>query len=314
MSELDLLGIDPLRRDEVRRRIGVLDRYLSIEHPTRADADKHAGEIGIGVAQFYRLAKAWRLHRKPEMVGAGGRGRPKVRKDGVPPNSRQIVSEAINDLGADAKLEDLLKEVRRRCGAADTPTPSRGALWTYVMDMRATSPIRTGEPRRILVGRFWAELPTVHGKAVMLPEVAIAMLLPGRTIIGTDVSLDPGKRASTALALARAFATMGDVPSALDVEISAADREEVLPVHLARLGREPARSGRSTSTAIVQNLGRVIGGMRVLHRPHTAKPERLLRARVVSALDAATAAAEVELAIRRHNTALGNAPDGSEQA
>lgn len=314
MSELDLSGIDPLRRDEVRRRIEVLERYLAIERGTRADAERHAREIGIGVAQFYRLTKAWRLHRRPDVVGAGERGRPKVRKDGVPQASRRIVDEVVQDVGANAKLEDLLMEVRRRCAAAGTPAPSRGALWTYVMDARATSPIRTGERRRLVVGRFWAELPTVHGDVIMFPEVAIALLLPDRRIVGTDVSLDPSKRASIALALARAFAAMGDVPADFDVEVSAADREEVLPVHLARLGREPARGGGSTSTTIVQNLGRVIGGMRVLHRSHAAKPERLLRARTVSPLDAATSAAEVELAVRRHNAAIGNALDGSEQA
>ncbi|WP_294293737.1 hypothetical protein [uncultured Sphingomonas sp.] len=312
MSELDLSGIDPLRRDEVRRRIEVLDRYLAIKHPKRTDAQRHADEIGIGIAQFYRLAKTWRLHRKPQMVGAGERGRPRTRRDGVPPKSRSIVAEVIDELGADAKLADLLREVARRCEAAGTVTPSRGALWTYVMDSRATSRIRTDEPRRIVVGRFWAELPTVHGGGTMFPEVAIALLLPKRTITGTDISLDPGKRASAALALARAFATMGDVPADLQVEVSVADREEVLPVHLARLGREPVRAGRSTGTTIVGNLGRMVGGMRIRHRPHTANPERLLAARAVAPLDRDAAGAEVEHAIRRHNTALSGSAAAAE--
>ena len=304
MSELDLSGIDPLRRGEVRRRIGVLDRYLAIKRPTRADAERHAGEIGIGVAQFYRLAKAWRLHSKPQMVGVGERGRPRTRRDGVPEKSRSIVVEVIGERGADAKLADLLREVARRCEAAGTVTPSRGALWTYVMDARATSPIRTNEPRRIVVGRVWAELPTLHGDGNMFPEVTIAMLLPERTIIGSDVSLDPGKRGSAALALARAFATMGDVPADLQVEVSAADREEVLPVHLARLGREPLLGGRSTGTTIASNLGRMVGGLRILHRPHTANPDRLLAARSVAPLDGDTAGTEVDRAIRRHNAMI----------
>jgi hypothetical protein len=246
------------------------------------------------------------------MVGAGERGRPRTRRDGVPEKSRSIVVEVIDELGADAKLADLLREVARRCDAAGTVTPSRGALWTYVMDSRATSPIRTDEPRRIVVGRVWAELPTVHGDGTMFPEVAIAMLLPERTITGADVSLDPGKRASAALALARAFATMDDVPADLQVEVSAADREEVLPVHLARLGREPVRAGRSTGSTIVGNLGRTVGGMRILHRPHTANPDRLLAARAVAPLDRHAAAAEVEQAIRRHNAALSGSAAAAE--
>ena len=133
-----------------------------------------------------------------------------------------------------------------------------------------------------------------------------------RTITGTDISLDPGRRASAALALARAFATMGDVPADLQVDVSVADREEVLPVHLARLGREPVRAGRSTGGAIIGNLGRMVGGMRILHRPHTANPDRLLAARAVAPLDRNAALAEVEHAIRRHNAALSGSAAAAE--
>ncbi|HZG09093.1 MAG TPA: hypothetical protein VEZ70_08955 [Allosphingosinicella sp.] len=304
MGELDLSGIDPLRRDEVRRRVTILDRYLAIKRPNRRHAESHAREIGIGVAHFYRLAKAWRLHHKPETVGVGTRGRPKARRDGITPEARRIVNAVVDDLGADASLEDLLREVRRRCGAADTPAPSRGALWTYVMDARATSPIRTGEGRRIVVGRIWAELPTERDGTITWPEVAIAMLLPDRTIIGTDVSTDPAKRASAALALARAFAAIGNVPADIEVEASAVDHEEIRAVHLARLGFEAAPGGRSTGNTIVGNLGRVIGGMRILHRPHTANPDRLLGARTVAPLNREAAEAEVEHAIHRHNAAV----------
>ncbi|WP_137864595.1 MULTISPECIES: hypothetical protein [unclassified Sphingomonas] len=74
MKEVDLSGIDPLRRDEVRRRIGILQRYLALKSPTKADAEHHAKQIGIGVQQFYRLAKVWRIKGEPEAVGAGTRG------------------------------------------------------------------------------------------------------------------------------------------------------------------------------------------------------------------------------------------------
>jgi hypothetical protein len=43
MKEVDLSGIDPLRRDEVRRRIGILQRYLALKSPTKADAEHFTG-------------------------------------------------------------------------------------------------------------------------------------------------------------------------------------------------------------------------------------------------------------------------------
>jgi hypothetical protein len=182
------------------------------------------------------------------------------------------------------------------------------------MDVRATSPIRSEEPHRIVVGRIWAKLPTLHDGTVLFPEITLAMLLPERTIIGIDLSTDTHRRASAALALARAFASMAEIPPGIKVEIDGHDLEEVRAVHLARLGYDPTPSATSAGRTIAQNLGRVVGGMQILHRPHSAKPGRLLTARAVNPLDEPALAAEVERAVRAHNAALGAGGNDSVRA
>lgn len=308
MNELDLSGIDPLRRDEVRRRIGILDRYLALEKHVTADAENHAREMGIGVQQFYRLASVWRLHRDPKSVGVGKRGRGLKRRDGVSPEARAIVQDVLREVGANAPLEHILREVHRRCETVDVPAPSRGALWTYVMDARGTSPIRAGEVKRIVVGRIWARLPTQHEGKLFFPEVAIAMTLPDRVIIGSDVSCDPRARASVSLALARGLASMPGALDEVDVLADAADVREVRAVHIARFGREPIAATQSISRLLSANLGRLVGGLGILHRGYTAKPERLVRARSARPLDEQTAVLEIERAVHRHNATIGRQP------
>jgi len=307
MKDIDLSGVDPLRRREARRRVEILNRFLAIDSPTTADAARHAEEIGIGVPQFYRLAKAWRIHRDPGSVGAGKVGTRRTRRDGIDPLAKSIVSAVIADVGADAPHEEISIEVVRRCEAAGVRPPSRGVLWTYVMDCRATSPINTGQPRRVVLGRVWAKLPTRHAEDEIFPEMVLALLLPDRLILGTDISCNPARKASASLALARAFASMSTNFSPVEVLVEAGDADEVAPVHLGRLGTMPQPYKASVSRLLSANLGRRIGGLGLLYRQHTAKTGRLLSARSTSAIECELAIAEIERSVLAHNEVLTNA-------
>ena len=304
MEDLDLSQIDPLRRAEVRRRVEVLDRYLRITLPTTADAAVHAGQIGISVAQFYRLAQAWRIHRDPKLVGAGQRGGRRVRRDGVPSSAKRIVSAVMDDLGAEASQQDISREVARRCQGARIPTPSRGAMWTYIMDARATAPIRDNEPNRVVVGRLWVKLPTAHGGNSVFPQIALAVLLPDRLVLGLDVSCEHRRKASASMALARAFASMPSELDDVEIVIDPGDADDVAAVHLARLGTMPRPSKTSVSRLLSANLGRRLGGLVLMHRGHSSKTSGLLQARANSAVDCGTARAEIERAARAHNEIL----------
>lgn len=77
MAAPNLDQVDPERRAEVARRIAVLDRYLAIVSPDRADDAAHAEAIGVGIGQFMRLIRIWRRHRRAELLpGARERAAP----------------------------------------------------------------------------------------------------------------------------------------------------------------------------------------------------------------------------------------------
>lgn len=304
MEHPDLSGIDPLRRAEAQRRIGILDHYLAIRSPTVADTDAHATNLGVSVAQFYKLVRAWRIHRNPNLIGVGRRMGPRSRSDGIAVEVKQIVTDVLDEIGADAAHEGIFQMVDQRCKDAGFATPSHGALWTYAMDNRATQPTRMNEAKRVLVARFWAKLPTIHVGELIFPEVVVALLLPERFILGSDVSCDPGRKARASYALARAFARLPAEASNPEVLVDAGDIDDVAAVHLARFGYEPAPSPTSISRMLSASLGRVFGGLCILQQIQRAKVESCLRARSSSALDEHSATQEIERAVAAHNARL----------
>jgi hypothetical protein len=310
MKELDLSGVDPLRRTEVLRRIAVLDRYLELNAPVAADAASHAAEIGVGIQQFYRLAKVWRIHHDPALVGAGKRGGRRTRRGGVEPEVATIVAGVIDEIGAQAPQSAILGRVAERCEAAGVRAPSRGAVWTYVMDARSKGAIRIEGSARIAVGRVWAKLPVEHAGRTVFPEVTVALLLPERLVIGCDISCDPDRPARSSLALARGFAKAKGDLVALDVLVDAGDLDDISDVHLARVGTLPQVSPRSVARIMSEQLGRAIGGIGILHRVHRARAERLLRAGSARSLACDDARIEIERAIAAHNDALASRTGG----
>lgn len=80
----DLAFVAPHRRDEVLRRIGVLEEFL--KRPGRAAAERSASQLGLGVTQFYRLASVWAKHRKPDMLAGSASARARTTRA----TSRQV--------------------------------------------------------------------------------------------------------------------------------------------------------------------------------------------------------------------------------
>lgn len=97
---MDLSDIDPERRREVMRRVAILDRYLAIQIPDAVDDVAFAGEMGVGVGQFLRLARIWRESRRPELL-PGARGRRRAGRTGIsersPPMSDAGVGRVVID-------------------------------------------------------------------------------------------------------------------------------------------------------------------------------------------------------------------------
>lgn len=305
MHELDMSGVDPLRHAETLRRIAILRRYVSLTRPSAKQTEAHAVELGMSRSQFYRLAKAWRLHKDPRLIAGGSeRGSKRNRVDGVSDEAKAIVADVIDELGADARQADIVRLASEHCGEAYVPSPSRGALWTYVMDARSDGGQHPSLARpEIIVGRIWAKVPSRHGDDIVFPQISLVLELPSRRILGTDLSFDPDAPPRSSRALARALDRFSiDAQAVLIMdEGDAAHLRAEAPTLLA--GR-PAPVVRPPANLLSKFLGRRVGGMAIIYRPNMASTERLLRSQINSPAEPDIAAQHIERAIKRHNAAL----------
>lgn len=94
MTAVDLEGIDPSRREEIARRVAVLERYTAIGLADAVDDAAFAAEMGLGVGQFLRLARIWREHRRPDLL-PGARKRDNSASDVDGPNDATGIAAAV---------------------------------------------------------------------------------------------------------------------------------------------------------------------------------------------------------------------------
>lgn len=75
MSEkIDLSFVSPFVRDSVRTRIQAIEEFFT--KPGRKEAERHAADLGLKVAQFYKLVAKWQQSRDPVALAPKGNPRP----------------------------------------------------------------------------------------------------------------------------------------------------------------------------------------------------------------------------------------------
>ncbi|WP_338503112.1 hypothetical protein V6R86_06795 [Sphingomonas kaistensis] len=113
------------------RRLEVVHRYLALDKPTTAEADRSAAELDLVQRSFFRLAAAVRELRAGRAPKVSLQGRQsKLRHD-----TRSVLDTTIADLGPGARDSEIFAECRRRCKEQGIVPPSWNAIRT-----------RTGKP------------------------------------------------------------------------------------------------------------------------------------------------------------------------
>lgn len=75
MSEkIDLSFVSPFVRDSVRMRIQAIEQFCA--KPGRKEAERHAANLGLKVAQFYKLVVKWKQSPDPVALAPKGNPRP----------------------------------------------------------------------------------------------------------------------------------------------------------------------------------------------------------------------------------------------
>ncbi len=270
MEELDMSGVDPLRRAEVRRRVGVIKDFIAIARPNDDDRKKHADRLGLSVGQFLALVRAWKEYGRASAISGSGSTRGGKRKTGPRHLAEEVklaAREAIAVLDSNLTLAQTVAAVNEALTAKGLKPPSRSTIWNMVMESRRHG-VGSTDNHVVLVSRCWIRLPiAAPDGTISYPELVLAVRHSTGAIIAAAMS-------STEQVAVRIAAAVLDpaCDCEIRVENALADAFELAGARVTRL---LSHNGR---IELARALGRGFGQVRIIYQPVRAlDPADILR-------------------------------------
>jgi hypothetical protein len=299
MHDIDMSGVDPRRRPEIRRRIKAITTYLALGRKDGVERDRLAADLGLSPMTFLTLVKVWRDHGEAVRLAGAGLHRGRARKARtLPKSSLEAISDAIRTLGTSARHADIVNETFRLCEERKTLRPSSGMVQYALMKARQRNPVFNG-PSGILIGRVVCKLPvTLHGNSLS-PDLLLAVHSPEGKILSYALA-DPDSPAShLKVAIDKVVAATAMV---------AADAIVFAPKEIAAVIDTPTPAGivvGPTNSHIARMLGAGIGRIGIAHRRKVAKrqPDRRGTMNIPLSMEEASEALDGEIAA--HNADRG---------
>jgi hypothetical protein len=212
MASYDLTFVAPHRRDEVLRRIRVLDRF--IQAPGRAAAEVAAADLGLGVTQLYRLAKVWRMTRKPEELA--GAAKPQPRRTEASERQQAIVRQGLEQL-PDASIERIATQAIEVGSSVGVQMPAIKTVRKLVEMMRVgrVSPNSPAVGADVVIAHCPVDIAVQSPDGPVMPVAALVIDATGTPrVIGLALSIEGIDAGATARALIEASAAKGDTRTA----------------------------------------------------------------------------------------------------
>ncbi|MBX9860501.1 MAG: hypothetical protein K2Y20_13070 [Sphingomonas sp.] len=283
----DLSFVAPHRRDEVLRRIAVLEQFAA--KPGRAAAQRGASKLGLGMTQFYRLAKVWLKHRKPERLAGAATARP--RKTFATPEQIRFVELAVSDRPHDS-VAGIASCAVEMAASAGVPMPSINSV-RKIVEMKRVARVAPNSPAAgadVVVATCAIDVPVVavDGSLTMPVATMVILALPKPRVLGLVLSFESGRAATVACALI-GVCNSSRTPSQATMPVIAIERgrgpnwSELFHV-IAAAGAEIRPMGaraHSVMNDAVALLGRKPAGFRLVPDV-TAKPVNLRRPRLAA--------------------------------
>ena len=296
---LDLAGVDPLRINEVRRRVAVVRAYLAEPAPDERARRRHAALLGLSVSQFLALVRAWREHgRAVAMSGAGAaRGKPRAAVPrSLPTKSKDAALAVIASLGPDVAHVDAVKAVEARCASLGTKTPSRSTIWNIIMSVRRDAAQRTSI-EGIIVSRCHVKIPVETTGATLFPWIVMVVDSADGEILAAAMGEERLVQATILSGLRRRGPECEVV---MDSEIATA---------LPSPGKYKLVKPSVARTVTTKVLGRGFGSIELIyHLSRAIDPERSLRARKDTPLQQEDVHRVIWNELSAHNAARGSLP------
>ena len=287
----DLSFVDPHRRDEVKRRIQVLERFLAA--PDRAAAEAAAAELGMKAANFYTLAKAWRLNRDPAALRGANMG---VRGHGLTPQQLKIIIWA-NEAAKDQIISRAVDYALARGMQKGVAMPTTVSIRKHIKQFRTGQLLDGVAGVDFVVDHCLLDLAVSSSEGCAVKPVMTTVLDVSKArILGAALSLVTPTLSSTARASLQALPFMGatagarrilllDRPDTAEWKVFSRILEDGLKLAGELLPSEGFSSDagvlrkRGNGRTVLSLLGRSVLGIRAQSRTgpllHTTTPARV---------------------------------------
>ncbi len=280
MEHEKLEFVSPSRREEVRRRLTAVRRYLA--NPCRAEATIAVRELGMSYSNFYILVQAFRQNNDPaDIPGATGE---KPHRQRIQVNYRRFIDRILTQ-ERDASERQLLQQIAGEAALRGITLPSPPTLQRYIrgqLQRRADERLTLGA--EYVLDFFVLRVPVIAKNGqVGRPVAACIIDVVSQRLAGLALSTQPPtiKLISEALmdAASGASSLSGRLALTLSVEKQAEDL--IVPV-LASAGvdvRTRLVVRDDYGKAAIAELGERVGNIRLERRkiwmPLSSRPIKL---------------------------------------
>lgn len=229
-SAPDVLSVSAEQWEEARRRLAVIRPLVQRTERTRSEVAAAAGELGLSIAQLYRLMRRYAADPRltalvPQPCG-GVRGRSRLSVE-----IEFLVDSVIETMYLTRqrpRISDLEIEIRRRCHQQGLTPPSRKTITARVRSKPRQETVARREGRKAARDRFapaigsleaaWPlsliqidhtlvdviVVDSVTRAPIQRPWLTLAIDVFSRCVVGFHLSLEPPSATSVALCIAHA--------------------------------------------------------------------------------------------------------------
>lgn len=288
MADIDIPGlaqVPPHRREIVRQRILVIERFLADRSPGAARAG--AAELGLGLPTFYSLARAWTNARSA--TDLSGAGRVKVDRQALNQDQMDVIAAAVAEMpGA------IIERIGERAAeiARDRGVPMVGwAALTKHVGILATGRLPANSPAAaadLVIEHSVIDLPVGDPASATgcMPMATLVTSVAQARVLGLSMAEEAPSAAGTALALAEALKRLSPAmpgrPITIYLHSLAGKAWQSLRETLDRPGIEMIHHvGEKVSppNATIRLIGRRLAGIgtmpRLGRRPFIARPAEI---------------------------------------
>lgn len=132
--ELDL--VRPKRREEILRKIRIIQRHIAAIELGDGDEYAAAKEMGVTTAHFRVLARTWLLHARAEALPGATRGGTPWRRRPSHARRQELLRAALADAVPDAPLRTVYDAFAIACRDEDLKPLSLPRFYAIVQDLR----------------------------------------------------------------------------------------------------------------------------------------------------------------------------------